>query len=252
MAMGNNQKEYIIMKKILIINILLLFTNCNAQSDNTKQYTVKKNKKIMTLIESITLNELTKKFDFETFNKNKDKQGIDDTYVFELKDSTIVSQTNDLEVPIEERKKENFPISQSNIYFKKGSIRKTSLSFNNSFFGISKEFNKNGELIKETDHDIEFKLGFEDVREIVNKTKDIDLYDTRQAMALRHLGHKGTRLPLPYYQIHVFKTLPNGILKPNYSFLIDAKTGKEFNPKENQENKKEQNKKGFWNNLLGN
>lgn len=58
----------------------------------------------------------------------------------------------------------------------------------------------------------------------------MDIYDTRQAVALRHDTPDAALKK--YYQIHVLKSeLVEGewYSQPNYSFLIDDETGKILN-----------------------
>jgi hypothetical protein len=297
MAMGYYKRQYITMRELIKLLMFVTLLSCNSQTKTnlqTVEQPIKTEKKMQ------TKNSITKKidptasFNIKEFKKNKGKYYDGDPYqsevdyTYKLEDGTIVKQSFDDSGYMEIRNKDNYPLKEFLAYYHNGLIQVHGLSFNDCPIGITREYNKLGNLIKETDEREPykgfikpFKLSFDDIREIAFKTKGIDIYDTRQAMAFRHNGNIGTALPSPYYQIHVLKQYPNRDLEPNYSFLLDAETGEEFNPEkearqknlykryngkdytrkeweaymkteEYKKNLEEYNKKGLWDKLFGN
>ncbi|MBL4746692.1 MAG: hypothetical protein JKY08_10035 [Flavobacteriaceae bacterium] len=219
------------MKKLLKLLVFTTLLSCNSQTKNNKEtieQTIKK-EQIMQPKDSITRKNSKEKLNIKKYNEEKGKQGYDDEYHFELDDKTKIRQYYS-EKYYEVRKKENFPISENIVYYKNGNVHIITTNFNRDVISFQKQYNDKGELIKETNYDLPFKLSFDDIRKIVFKTKKVDIFDTRQAVALRHTGNPETALPLPYYQIFVLKQHPNGDLEPISGFLLDAETGEEFNP----------------------
>lgn len=91
---------------------------------------------------------------------------------------------------------------------------------------IHKEYDKEGKLIKEENYDNKFKHTFEQIREIVLREKNVDIYDTRQAIADRFVPNG---LIDTYYQIHIlnFHISENGehYVSPKESMVIIDDTG---------------------------
>jgi hypothetical protein len=201
------------MKKIIyILLVLLTASNCNGQKNNL-------NSKEM------------RTFDIKKFEDNKGKQGYENEYRYELNGFAIrefstnaASDNYELRYQ-QELTKEFNPYKFYFYYYNNGVMVKEVKTFNGSGIEL-KEYDKIGKLIKETDFDKNFKHTFEQIHDIVLKEKDVDIYDTRQAVALRH-DTPNARIK-KYYQIHVITSeLVQGewYSKPNYSFLIDDETG---------------------------
>ncbi len=205
------------MTKIISILIsLVLMLSCKAQKNNENT------------------NEM-KKINIKKFEENKGKGTIyNHPDMFDYIDNngySIIQYGQSFSSKEENRQyselitKEFTPYRYSFTYYNNGNLYTEIISFNNSLL-IAKEYNRNGELVKETDFDKNFKHSFEQIHDFVLKEKNIDIYDTRQAVALRH---DTPRSPLKkYYQIHVLKSsFVDGqwYSQPNYSFLIADETG---------------------------
>ena len=201
------------MKNILLFALLLCIYGCKAQKNNENT------------------NEM-KTFNIKKFEENKGKQGIVNKYLYTLNGYNIRelssnAASNNYELRYQrEITKEFSPFKLVHTYYKNGTIRSSTSFFNKSRIGIYKIFDQNGQVIKEIDDDKNFKHSFEQIHDFVLKEKNIDIYDTRQAVALRH---DTPFAPIKkYYQIHVLKSsFVDGqwYSQPNYSFLIDDKTG---------------------------
>ena len=199
------------MKNILLFALLLCIYGCKAQKNNENT------------------NEM-KTFNIKKFEENKGNRLMSNQYWYTLENYDVrefsFDDTN-TNTKIYQRviTKEFNPFKSYYYYYDNGIISKKVLNFNNSTLTI-KEYNRNGELVKETDFDKNFKHSFEQIHDFVLKEKNIDIYDTRQAVALRH---DTPRSPLKkYYQIHVLKSsFVDGqwYSQPNYSFLIADETG---------------------------
>ncbi|TGN23115.1 hypothetical protein [Empedobacter tilapiae] len=171
-----------------------------------------------------------KTFNIKKFEENKGNRLMSNQYWYTLENYDVrefsFDDTN-TNTKIYQRviTKEFNPFKSYYYYYDNGIISKKVLNFNNSTLTI-KEYNRNGELVKETDFDKNFKHSFEQIHDFVLKEKNIDIYDTRQAVALRH---DTPHSPLKkYYQIHVLKSsFVDGqwYSQPNYSFLIADETG---------------------------
>ncbi len=199
------------MKNILLFALLLCIYGCKAQKNNENT------------------NEM-KTFNIKKFEENKGNRLMSNQYWYTLENYDVrefsFDDTN-TNTKIYQRviTKEFNPFKSYYYYYDNGIISKKVLNFNNSTLTI-KEYNRNGELVKETDFDKNFKHSFEQIHDFVLKEKNIDIYDTRQAVALRH---DTPHSPLKkYYQIHVLKSsFVDGqwYSQPNYSFLIADETG---------------------------
>ncbi|WP_054509344.1 hypothetical protein [Chryseobacterium sp. ERMR1:04] len=211
------------MREVFLIMILFFLIGCDGQSKTNDKNNPKK----------------TRIFNIENFEKNKGKGKITDhpdMYDYETKDFHVVTQygTTFTSKGHEKEYMENIdqkfsPLKYNYIYDQSGSLKHETMNFNNSIVYV-REYDKNGKLIKDTNFDKSFKHTFEQIREIVLKEKKVDIYDTRQAVALRH--DTPDAAPKKYYQIHVLKSeLVEGewYSQPNYSFLIDDETGKILN-----------------------
>ena len=150
------------MKKIIYLSLLLLLTNCKAQHNNIK------NTKIKT-------------FDIATFEKNKDERN---EFLIITKDDTQIKQTvwqfgyEEIVIP------NNSLIYTYNKYYKNGKLKLTGDFFPNDFEkGIWKEYDEQGNLIKETNYDAPYKFTWENVLDFI-KMRDIDM-TSRQFQVIR-------------------------------------------------------------------
>jgi len=150
------------MKKIIYLSLLLLLTNCKAQHNH------KKNTKIKT-------------FDIATFEKNKDENN---EYIFYINDSIIIKQSDDVYEYYEKVKDQNSYFYTINRYYKNGILKLTGKHFLNNFQkGIWKEYDEQGNLIKETNYDAPYKFTWENVLDFI-KMRDIDM-TSRQFQVIR-------------------------------------------------------------------
>lgn len=203
------------MKHILLAVLMISTFNCKGQK-----------------IKTFNTKEM-KTFNIQNFEKNKGKQGYVNEYQYKLPDNSDVREfatkaaSDNFELRYQrEITKEFNPTKYYFYYYSNGVLIKEVLDFNNSVVEI-REYDKNGKLIKETDFDKNFKHTFEQIHDIVLKEKKVDIYDTRQAVALRHDTPDAT--VKKYYQIHVLNSKLVGnewYSQPDYSFIIDDSTGK--------------------------
>ncbi len=132
--------------------IITLITSCKAQNNNLKQDTMKT-------------------FDIETFEKNK----IGNEYNTILKDSTVVKQRKMQFDYYEIIKPKNSYFQTRNRYYSNGKLKSTVQDFPNDFLaGVMKEYDQQGNLIKETDYDKPYKFTFKDVLKVIKK-RGIDM-----------------------------------------------------------------------------
>lgn len=205
------------MKKIFLASLFLIMNNCNGQKNN--QFT-----------------ENMKTFNVQKFEENKGKGTLYDhvdMYDYKNKEGYWVVQygksfasTNDAKVYQQIIFKEYSPFKYYSFYFSNGLLAQEIFNFNKSAVLI-KEYNLSGNIIRIQDFDKDFRHSFEQIHEIVLKEKNIDIYDTRQAIALRH--DTPNAVIKKYYQIHVLKSKLVGSewqSIPDYSFIIDDVTGK--------------------------
>ncbi|EJG00689.1 hypothetical protein [Flavobacterium sp. F52] len=210
----------------LAVIFLLILNTCKAQERNSK----------------INLKTM-KTFDIKKFEENKGKQGFANEYRYILANKLNVRElditsnaTQNIKTYQREVTKEFDPNQSVYNYYKTGNIREEILLFNDSEIKIL-NYDESGKLVNEINFDTIFKHSFKEIRDIVLKEKNVDIYDTRQATALRH--DTPDAVIKKYYQIHVIKSeLIDGqwYAQPNYSFIIDDATGKEWDPKVEAEN----------------
>lgn len=219
-----------IVKQILLATIFILTVlGCKSQENYTNV-----NPKKM------------RSFDKKKFEENKGKGIIynhPDMYDFVSPEGYLVTQFGTSfsskgkpKEYNEEITKEFSPYIFMYTYFENGNLNIKTESFNS--YMLSKiEYDENGKIIKEINTDTIFKHSFKQIHDMVLKNRNVDIYDTRQATALRH--DTPDAVIKKYYQIHVITSeLIEGqwYAQPNYSFIIDDATGKEWDPKVEAEN----------------
>jgi len=137
------------MRLFVLIITLGLLTSCKAQNKNDM-----------------------KTFNIEIFEKNKDHLNH---YTFSKEDGTIVEQ-NRWQFGYEEViTKKDSSIKTYYKYYENGNLKLIGDFFPNDFEkGIWKEYDEQGNLIKETDYDTPYKFTWEDILAFI-KEKEIDM-----------------------------------------------------------------------------
>jgi hypothetical protein len=189
---------------IKYILLLMLFTNCKAQNNQQKSTKMKT-------------------FDIETFNKNKNHLN---EYTFIGEDSTIIEQRKRQFGYYEIIKPKNSYFQTRNSYFENGSLKSTVQDFPNDFLaGILKEYDEQGNSIKETDYDAPYKFTWEDILTFIKKRKfDMNAYGfevTRSfGFGTENIGKESEK---PFWAITYNKSEEDMLLGV---IIIDGVTGK--------------------------
>ncbi|GGX30769.1 hypothetical protein [Aquimarina muelleri] len=145
-------------------------------------------------------------FDIETFEKHK----IDNEYNFILKDSTTVRQL-EWEYEYEEiRKKKTSYFEIYKSFYKSGELKMLVERLPNRFVKYIKEYDEQGNLIKETDYDKGFDYTWEDLLKLLKK-REVDIKDTDNTTIRKDEGE---------WWVYYVKGLYI------YNIRIDGKTGK--------------------------
>ncbi|GGX30776.1 hypothetical protein [Aquimarina muelleri] len=111
-------------------------------------------------------------FDINTFDKHKDHLL---EYEFFLKDSTFVHQRKRQFEYIETIQPKGAYFRTINRYYENGNLKSTVEDFPNDFLaGIMKEYDEQGNLIKETNYDAPYKFTWEEVLEWI-KERNINM-----------------------------------------------------------------------------
>ena len=106
-------------------------------------------------------------FDIETFNNKKVRK----EYTFIDKDSTLIIQTERQLEYQETIKHKNSYFETINRYYKSGKLKVVSQFYPDRFQkGIRKEYDEQGNLIKETNYDAPYKFTWEDILKSVSYT----------------------------------------------------------------------------------
>jgi len=149
------------------------------------------------------------KFDIKKYNERRIKEGH---YDFEFTENgknirqryslpKRDSPDSDGEYAEEISKKWN-PFVIRKKYDYKGQLRRWSTTFRQESINKSYEYDESGKIIKITNYEEKFKHSFVDIREFLLKTKGIDIYDTRQAIA-RRVNHRYEDPTQVYYDIYI-------------------------------------------------
>jgi len=144
------------------------------------------------------------------FKENFKKSGFDAQYEEEIADDRTVRQwtvfpeqeKEDTQEYAEEISKKWSPFVIRKKYDYKGQLRRWSTTFRQESINKSYEYDESGKIIKITNYEEKFKHSFADIREFLLKTKGIDIYDTRQAIA-RRVNHRYEDPTQVYYDIYV-------------------------------------------------
>ncbi|MFC5045099.1 hypothetical protein [Aquimarina hainanensis] len=154
-----------------------------------------------------------KTFDVEQFNKNK----INNRYTYISKDSTKVEQSTWQFGYEETITKQNDFFQVYNKYYKDGTLKVTGEFFPDDFLkGIWKEYDEQGNLVKETDYDAPYKFTWEDILKLIKERKlDMDAYGF---LITRGTSDNGTAWSITYNKSEEDMLL--GVI------IIDGITGK--------------------------
>jgi len=173
------------MKQLLLITLTIVFTSCNAQKTT-----------------------IMKKFDIEKFNKNKNSLN---RHIDTLDNGTIIEQTEYVDEYTETIKIKGDYIEKYRRYYKSGVISLEGEYFENDFQkGIWKEYNKKGNLIKETNYDKGYNYTWEDLLKLL-KEREVNVKDTNNTTIRKDDGE---------WWIYYVKGLYI------YNIRINGKTGK--------------------------
>ena len=144
-----------------------------------------------------------KTFDIETFNKNKD--GLNRrSYIDE--DDFIIKQSDDEYEYYETIKHKDSFIQTINRYYKSGQLKMTVKDFPNNFLaGVKKEFDEQGNLIKETDYDAPYKFTWEDILKLIEE-RELNMND-EQFEILRGSDEKSASWTIVFEQKGVYDKL---------------------------------------------
>ncbi len=149
------------MKKLIAIVVTVLCTACSAQKTEPR-----------------------KVFDIEVFHKNK----VNNEYNFILEDGTTVRQIEwkDEYDEIRYNNKSYFEIYTS--YYKNGNLKMFVERFPNRFVKYIKEYDEEGNLIKETDYDKEFEFTWEQLLKILEE-RNVDIRDVNNTTIRKQNGN---------------------------------------------------------------
>ncbi|MCV9934317.1 hypothetical protein OIU80_18720 [Flavobacterium sp. LS1R47] len=133
------------------------------------------------------------------------------------------------------REKFNSPITERKVF--KGKTKYLAFigyEFYTFCVGVSKEFNANGELIKETNHDLPYKFSVESVCELIKEEYDIDLMKVPDDPDKNRLVYICSRIEKeevyendfrPIYEVLFFHRRRGDDI-PSKRVIIDGTTGK--------------------------
>ena len=194
------------MKKIIIIVLISIAVSCKSQIKNSTD----KNK-----------TNTMEKFDitfFKKFEKDENYTSSDKDIFYKLNDKRYRIQFYK-EIQVEETNI-NSPNIFYKIYYKNSNHLKSS---GNDFYdfpiGITKEYNENGELIKETDYDKDYKFSIEDLQKKMKATYNVDIMDKKQTRSVSRTTID-PRIKFPYYQV-----LVNSGIASFTDYLLNGNTG---------------------------
>ncbi|MEO8236487.1 MAG: hypothetical protein ABI576_00165 [Flavobacterium sp.] len=118
-------------------------------------------------------NDNLEHFDKKKFDENK-KFG---EYIFKLNGETKIRQMGPHEDKTysEDIRKNNSPFRYLNAYFLNAQLKSQTKTFYVFPIGITKEYDENGKLIKETNHDVPYKFSIDDLREKIKREYQVDI-----------------------------------------------------------------------------
>ncbi|MFK7002185.1 hypothetical protein [Flavobacterium oreochromis] len=190
------------MKKIFILLIFFVFKNCSGQIKNG-------NDKNMEKFDIVKYNELLKDSFFADYGY----------YYAENGDRIQIFKGSNNKGFVQKIIKKDSPFKIYKSYFENLYLQTESNFFYDFQIGISKEYDDNGNLIKEINNDIDFKFNVEDLIKKMKESYNIDIMNTKIIHAIVR-NSKDVRIKKSYYHIIV----KSGIAVYK-EFLIDGNSG---------------------------
>jgi len=177
----------------------MIIISCNSQN-NTKT------------------NTKMKTFDIETFNKNKNSLG---EYIYISDEGTVIKQQELTGSYWEFYKEEDSYFEKVYEYDKNGKLKSSFFSFPNDFIkGILKEYDNQGNIIKEEDLDKPFTYSWEDIKKYL-KAHGVEDIQKQVIGISRRVDEQETTWSLEF----------NGKykdIKGHFVITLDGKTGEEL------------------------
>ncbi|MEO8236491.1 MAG: hypothetical protein ABI576_00185 [Flavobacterium sp.] len=146
-------------QKIILASLLFNTTGCKSQEKK----------------ENITAQ---KKDTMEHFDRNKYKEYLNNnsSQSFKLSNGDKVQLDFYENTDIEIIKKLNSPYElRKEFFYKSGGLKLEGVKFYFFPIGITKEYDENGELVKETNHDLPYKFSIDDLREKIKREYNVDI-----------------------------------------------------------------------------
>lgn len=207
-------------KTILFLAIFLTLNSCKGQEENKQK-----------VINNKSNNKTMEHFDIEKYNDWEiDSSGIASDYdkyfkkgakkiriIFSTLENTASDNPSTINETIQVEETDNTPYKIVKVYsFKTKKLLGKGVYFYQCSIGIDKEYDENGNFIKETNNETPYKLSVEDIIKIVKQEYNIDLMDTSMRYNFSRNDYE-----LPKYQIRI----PLGETTSRV-IIIDATTGK--------------------------
>lgn len=192
------------MKPLLITTLFLLLSiTLSAQK--------KKNKFVLDITPNFT-------FNIEKFNQ----EATYDVYTFYRTDSLLVKQSKHDMYYWEVIRKEGTPMEKRRYYdISTGRLRIEVNYFYSCEVGITKEYNKSGQLIKETDTDAAFKFSLRDVIKLIKRKFGVDMCIPNDGKSDKKDIYKGDS----EYAVFFNTNYENEFSGPGNLIEIDTTTG---------------------------
>lgn len=202
------------MKRLYLVLIIATLNSCIGQ-----------NKEITNTNNTVKQYTIMKTFDIETFYKNKNNLK---EYNFIKNDTINVKQRENKQYYIEIIKTENNPFEEFYAFYKTGKLKLSVERLPNSFQkGIIKEYNEDGELIKEEDLDKPYTYSWKNIKQYLAKHNVENL--NKQVISIRRFNEpeatENTRKG-PYWELD-FKGEYNNIVG-QFFIELDGITGEEL------------------------
>ena len=188
-----------------------------------------------------------KKDTIEYFDKNKYKEYLNNnsSQAFKLSNGDKVQLDFYENIDIEIIKKLNSPYElRKEFFYNSGRLKLKSVKFYVFPIGITKEYDKNGELVKETNHDLPYKFSIDNLREKIKREYDVDIVsdykdsDPTLIIVNRWEGYHNDvgiyKKGVPMYQVK-FTILNKGIVNLeinalNGETIMEMLNGKQIKP----------------------
>ncbi len=151
------------MKKLIVIVVTVLCTACSAQKTNPM-----------------------KTFDIDIFNKNKNQSN---RTIDTLKNGTIIERRESINFYEEFIKEKESFFEKYSRFYKNGKLQLEGQFLYNDFQkGIWREYDKEGNLIEETDYDKEFEFTWERLLKLLAE-RNVDIRDVNNTTIRKQNGN---------------------------------------------------------------